>query len=476
MRFSELDGARIGVWGAGREIRSFADQLARRLPSARILAAAFDTLPDADVRAILRAPQARVVSASDALTTLSDCEVVVRSPGVSAHRPELVALRGAGVTVTTATALWLAEREGRGVIGVTGTKGKSTTAALAFHLARAAGRSVRLAGNIGAPALDLLDAEPLELVVLELSSYQIADLQAGPEVALITNLFREHADWHGSEEAYRADKLRLLELPGVRVAVLNARDQRLAELRPRVEVRRYGLRDGWDAGPQGIALDGQLALARAELALPGEHNALNLCGALTALQALGVAPPPLSAVLSDFQQLPHRLQTVLERDGVIWVDDSISTTPESTVAALASFPDREIVLIGGGQDRGQDHAELGRAIAAADAVAIGVPSTGTRLIAAAHRAGVAPARAVEAADLRAAVALARTLAGPGAVVLLSPAAPSYDNYRNFQERGERFRELAFARAAPPQHDVPDGYEDQHAQRQHEREDRAGEEA
>jgi UDP-N-acetylmuramoylalanine--D-glutamate ligase len=127
---------------------------------------------------------------------------------------------------------------------------------------------------------------------------------------------------------------------------------------------------------------------------------------------------------------------------VIWVDDSISTTPESTVAALASFPDREIVLIGGGQDRGQDHAELGRAIAAAGAVAIGVPSTGTRLIAAAYRAGVAPARAVEAADLGAAVALARTLAGPGAVVLLSPAAPSYDNYRNFEERGERFRELA----------------------------------
>ncbi len=129
------------------------------------------------------------------------------------------------MAVTTPTSLWLAEHGSEGVIGVTGTKGKSTTAALTHHLALAAGRSASLAGNIGVPALDLLDSEPAELVVLELSSYQIADLQRGPEVALYTNLYREHTDWHGSEAAYRADKLRLLELPGVRTAVLNARDQ-----------------------------------------------------------------------------------------------------------------------------------------------------------------------------------------------------------------------------------------------------------
>ena len=442
VRFSELDGARIGVWGAGREVASFAEQLARRLPSARILVAAFDAAPAVDVRDTLRAPAVRIVTGAEIVAALAECEVVVRSPGVSIHRPELRALRRAGVRVTTATALWLAERGGERVIGITGTKGKSTTAALVSQLARAAGRTTHVAGNIGVPALDLLDREPAEVTVVELSSYQIADLQTGPAVALITNLFREHTDWHGSEDAYRAEKLRLLGLPGVRVAVLSARGEQLAAACPNLEVRRFGLPDGWDVLDGGLALNGEVLAASAELPLRGEHNALNLCAALTALEAFGIAPPSLPDSLAGFRPLPHRLEPVAERERVLWVDDSISTTPESTLAALASFPGRDIVLIGGGQDRGQDYAQLGRMLAETGASVVGVPSTGARLIAAARDAGVPAARAIEAADMREAVALARTLGRPGSVILLSPAAPSYDNYRNFEERGERFRALA----------------------------------
>jgi UDP-N-acetylmuramoylalanine--D-glutamate ligase len=443
VRFSELDGANVGVWGAGREVRSFAAQLARRLPAASIRAAVFDVIPQDDVRRALKAPQARIVGAGDALAALSGCEVVVRSPGVSAHRPELVALRAAGVPVTTATSLWLAERGGAGVIGITGTKGKSTTAALVDRLARAAGRSVRLVGNIGAPALDLLDGDAAEIVALELSSYQIADLECGPEVALVTNVFREHTDWHGSEEAYRADKLRLLALPGVRVAVLNSRSNPLMEASrgTGVALTPYGLSDGWDVTARGIELRGEVALAREDLPLPGEHNALNLCGALTALEAAGVTVPPLAQALSGFQALPHRLEAIADRDGVLWVDDSISTTPESTLAALASFPGRDIVLIGGGQDRGQDYSALANELARREAALVGLPSTGPRLVEAARAAGVAPERAVEASGMESAVATARRLCGASAAVLLSPAAPSYDHYRDFEDRGERFRAL-----------------------------------
>jgi UDP-N-acetylmuramoylalanine--D-glutamate ligase len=439
MRFSELDGKRIGVWGAGREIRSFAEQLARRLPSARIVAAAFDGPAPQDVLAALGAPDARVLTAPDTLVTgLSDCEVLVRSPGVPTHREELRALRESGVAVTTATALWLAEREGEGVIGVTGTKGKSTTAALIAHLARAAGRTVALAGNIGVPALDLLDGERAQVTVVELSSYQIADLEVGPQVALVTNVFREHIDWHGSEDAYRADKLRLLSLPGVRVAVLNARDQRLAALDPDVVTVRYGQPGGWDVTVEGIALGGELRLASSELRLRGEHNALNLCGALAALEAFGVQAPPLPESLAGFRALPHRLETVADHDGVLWVNDSISTTPESTMAALASFPGREVVLIAGGQDRGQDYVGLARALAVTGASVIGIPSTGPRLLEAARAAGMSSARAVNAADMADAVARARAMARAGTVVLLSPAAPSFDHYRDFEERGASF--------------------------------------
>jgi len=452
VRFSELEGADVGVWGAGREIGSFADRLARRLPSARIVVAAFDARPAEDVAVSLRAPEARVVVAEevggDALVAaLSGCDVVVRSPGVSIHRPELRAVLETGTPVTTATALWLAERGGEGVIGVTGTKGKSTTAALAAHLARAAGRTAHLAGNIGVPALDLLDREPAEVTIVELSSYHIADLDTGPQVALITSLFREHTDWHGSERAYRADKLRLLGLPGVRTAVINARDERLrgelsAGAHPDLETIAYGVADGWDVVPEGVALRGELRAASAELPLRGEHNALNVCGALAALEVLSIRPSPLARALAGFAPLPHRLEPVAEREGILWVNDSISTTPESTAAALASFPGRELILIAGGQDRGQDYARLGRVLAEASVTAIGVPSTGPRLIAAARDAGVPPTRAIEVPDLREAVARARALCAPGAVILLSPAAPSYDNYRSFEERGERFRALA----------------------------------
>jgi UDP-N-acetylmuramoylalanine--D-glutamate ligase len=301
---------------------------------------------------------------------------------------------------------------------------------------------VHLAGNIGVPALDLLDQDPAELAVVELSSYQIADLAVGPQVAVLTSLFPEHLDWHGSPEAYREEKLRIVGLPGVRVSVLNARSEELlAAAGAAIGAIPYGVPAGWDLTPRGIARAGELVLTNGQLPLRGAHNALNLCAALAALEAYGVAPPPLSEALSDFSPLPHRLETVAERDGVLWVNDSISTTPESTIAALASFADRPIVLIGGGQDRGQDYTGLASRLAEAGASVVGLPSTGQRLIAAARRAGVPERRAVESADIRAAVGLARDLARPGAVVLLSPAAPSYDHFRDFEQRGELFRAL-----------------------------------
>jgi UDP-N-acetylmuramoyl-L-alanine---L-glutamate ligase len=443
VRFSELDGAAVGVWGAGREIRSFASQLGRRLPGARIGVIAFDepverAVPDAI------APDARVAIGPEAVEALASCDVVVRSPGVSIYKPELRALRERGTPVTTATALWLAEGGGAGVIGITGTKGKSTTAALACHLARATGRDVALAGNIGAPALDLLDREPPELVVLELSSYQIADLPTGPEVAVATSLFREHLDWHGSERAYRADKLKLLGLPGVRVAILNARSPELAEAAAGGAGRvLYGDPEGWDADAAGLSFRGAPAVGAADLPLPGEHNALNACAALAALGAFGIEPP-LPAAFEGFRPLPHRLEIVGERGGLLWVDDSISTTPESTLAALAAFPGRDVVLLAGGQDRGQDYAGLGAALAERDAAVVGMPTTGPRVVGAARAAGLPGERAIEADGLEAAVERARQVAAPGGVVLLSPAAPSYDRFRDFEERGERFRELLAA--------------------------------
>jgi UDP-N-acetylmuramoyl-L-alanine---L-glutamate ligase len=440
VRFSDLEGSSVGVWGAGREIRSFASQLERRLPAARITVIAFDSQPaDSEVEAI--AADARVVVGDDVVAALTECDVIVRSPGVTIHRPEMAELRRRDIPIVTATGLWLAEHGSHGVVGITGTKGKSTTAALAHHLARAADVDAALAGNIGTPALDLLDREPPELVLLELSSYQIADLETGPETAVITNLFREHLDWHHSEDVYREEKLRIFRLPGVRTAIVNARAPGLvAAVATTERVVHYGEPSGWDCDDAGVRRNGELVVAAADLPLPGPHNALNLCAALTALELAGIEPP-LPGGLAGFGALPHRLQSCGERGGVLWIDDSISTTPESALAALAAFPDRDVILLAGGQDRGQDYAELGAALALRDAAVVGIPTTGGRAVAAARAAGVPAERAVATADLDAAVALARSLSRAGSAVLLSPAAPSYDSFRNFEERGDRFREL-----------------------------------
>ena len=206
MKFSELDGRQIALWGLGRETQALQAQLSARLPTARIIAVIDDDTPPQEVQ-----------------RAIAEADVLVRSPGVSIYKSLIQEARGTGKTVTTATGLWLAERDGRRVIGVTGTKGKSTTATVIAHLLGQAGVPVELAGNIGRPVIELLDSDTVAggeaWVVCELSSYQIADLTVGPEVAVLTNLSREHTDWHGSEQQYRADKLRIFDLPGVRAAV-----------------------------------------------------------------------------------------------------------------------------------------------------------------------------------------------------------------------------------------------------------------
>lgn len=451
LRFSDLAGQQVAVWGAGLETRSFARQLAAHLPTARIawLIVEDDApgpLPTPEAEPELLAGGAQVLRAADVAATLPGAaDVLVRSPGVSIHRAEVVAIHAAGIRTATATGLWLAERGGRNVIGVTATKGKSTTASLIAHLARAAGVTTHLAGNIGEPALNLLGTPEDELVVLELSSYQIADLTIGPQTAFAANLYREHLNWHLTEDNYRREKLRLLALPGVEHCVLGALSDEVmaAPTAPGADLLTFGVAPGWCVTEEGIEHGCRLMVPTAALPLPGAHNALNLCGALAALDAHGIPRPPLPQALAGFTALPHRLERVHEAGGVLWVDDSISTTTESAVVALESFPRRPIVLIGGGTDRGQDYAALGVALAARETAAVvALGPTGARLVDAARAAGLPDDRAVLVDDLETAVAQARALAVPGAVVLLSPAAPSFHAYRDFKARGEHFRALA----------------------------------
>ncbi len=427
VRFSELDGRSIALWGLGRETTALRAAVEQRLPGAQITAVIDDDTPAESARALL-----------------ADVDVLVRSPGVSIYKPLIQEALVSGVTVTTATSLWLAQRDGGRVIGVTGTKGKSTTATVIAHLLQGIA-DVQLAGNIGRPVIDLLDLSDQSWVVLELSSYQLADLAVGPEVAVITNLFREHTDWHGSEARYRADKLRIFGLPGTTAAVYPRGDPEIEKAAGRVPTKVTFADEGWHVTEAGILRGAELVLTRDEIPLRGAHNALNVAAALGAVEAARLDRPRLPQALAGLQPLPHRLQTIhTTGDAVEWVDDSISTTPESTIAALEAFPGRPLILIAGGQDRGQDHDQLAAALARREAptTLITLPDTGERLATAARAHGHAQDRMSTAGHMRDATAQAAARARPGTVILLSPAAPSYNAYKNFEERGDDFAALA----------------------------------
>jgi UDP-N-acetylmuramoylalanine--D-glutamate ligase len=441
MRLAELDGRRIAVWGAGREGRAAWRWLAERMPAAP---AVICPLAEAD-QARAFAQGAEVLAGEATLDVLRRFEVVVKSPGISPYRSPAAEAALAGVRFTSGTALWFAANPGARVIAITGTKGKSSTTAMVAHLLRSAGRRVVLAGNIGLPLLEVDDAGEPDWWVVEVSSFQARDLGGVPEIAAVLNLHPEHLDWHGSVERYYRDKLRLLGAPGARprASVLWREQDWPADALPESGVHWFGDAAGWHLADGALCRGEQRVLGVEALPLPGAHNALNLCAALAVIDAAGQDAAPLAPAVASFRPLPHRLQPLGERDGLHWVNDSIATTPFATLAALEHHRDRPLALIVGGHDRGVPWDDFARAVAAAPPRAIlAIGAAGPRILAALHAVDRARCGVEGAADLGAAVARARVLLPPGGRVLLSPGAPSFGEFRDYDERGRRFAALA----------------------------------
>jgi len=456
VRISRLEavaagGGRIALWGWGREGRAAYRALRRRLPSLP-LTLFCDQAEAAEAQALGDA--ALAVETTVTADALSAFAVVVKSPGISPYRGEAVGATANGTRLVGGTALWFAEHGGPdgvvpGSVCITGTKGKSTTTALLAQLLRAGGHRTALAGNIGLPLLELLDPEPApRFWAIELSSYQtgdVADSGARPQVAVVTNLFPEHLDWHGSEARYLADKLRLVTDARPPIAVLNAADPRLAALAlPDSQVRWFGREDGWHLRGDVLHRGADAVMDTAGLPLPGRHNRGNLCAALAAIEALGLDAAALAPHAAGFAPLPHRLQSLGVREGIEYVDDSISTTPHASLAALDCFRGRPVALLAGGHDRGVDWQGFADAVRAQPPAAIvTMGASGPRIHAllapVAARAGFA---LHAAADLPQAIATARAALPAGGVVLLSPGAPSFGAYRDYTERGRHFAALA----------------------------------
>lgn len=329
------------------------------------------------------------------------------------------------------------------VIGITGSKGKSTTASLIHHILVTAGLPSYLVGNIGNPVIDALgeDISSDTLFVTELSSYQTRLLEKGPFIAVVLNVFPEHMDYHGSVEQYYTDKLRITMVQTSRDTVVY--NQHNAELVVRIhpssaikvpfpDPRRADARDGM------VYLSRTPLLSTSELPLPGEHNVGNVLAAITVADLLSIPYKTIQTALQTFTPLPHRLQTVGVVSGVTYVDDAISTAPESTLAALKTIHPVGTLIVGG-YDRGYDFTVLSKRIAHEQIPNLVLfPTSGSRIEAELDRLGYQP-RILHTRSMKEAVRFAALYSPVGSVVLLSTASPSYGVFKNFEDKGDQFQ-------------------------------------
>ncbi|HET7044591.1 MAG TPA: UDP-N-acetylmuramoyl-L-alanine--D-glutamate ligase [Gaiellaceae bacterium] len=356
------------------------------------------------------APVDRKLGNDDDLSLLDGVQVLVKSPGVPAEHPLVAAARARGVEVWSEVELGYRLHPERPLLGVTGTNGKTTTAELLGAIFRVAGRDVAVAGNVGRP---LSSVEEAGWVVCELSSFQLEDVhELRCRVAVLLNLEPDHLDRHGSFEAYRAAKLRIFERADAAVV-------------PR----------GSDLQGIEFAADDPLP---AEPLIPGRHNRENAAAATAAARAAGIGDDAIAAALTSFPGVPHRLELVAERGGVRFVNDSKATNTGAARTGARAF-DAPLHLILGGSPKGESFDGLARDLAGRGGVrALLIGAASDELAAALEAAGVEHERAE---TLERAVTIAAARARPGETVLLSPACASFDQFENFEARGEEFRHL-----------------------------------
>jgi UDP-N-acetylmuramoylalanine--D-glutamate ligase len=340
-------------------------------------------------------------------------ELVVKSPGVPAESPLVVAARAREIPIWSEVELGYRLLHGNPLIGVTGTNGKTTTTELLAAILRAGGRSVEVAGNVGRALTDVAEQiEPGATVVCELSSFQLEDVHTlSCDVAVLLNLEPDHLDRHGTFEAYRDAKLRIFERARARIV------------------------------PRGLGLDGIEFAASdplpAEPLMPGSHNRENAAAATAAARAAGVGDEAIAAGLRTFPGVPHRLELVRELHGVRYVNDSKATNTAAARRGAAAY-DEPIRLILGGSLKGEDFEPFARDLPGNVASLYLVGEASDQLAAALDAAG---RRYSLDGDLARAVEHASADAEPGDVVLLSPAAASFDQFDDFEQRGDTFRRL-----------------------------------
>ncbi|MDB5165405.1 MAG: putative UDP-N-acetylmuramoylalanine--D-glutamate ligase [Candidatus Saccharibacteria bacterium] len=384
---------------------------------------------------------------AEAFQKLSSFDLVIRTAGLA---PEKIVTDG---KVWSATNEFFAKSPAP-IIGVTGTKGKGTTASLITSILKAAGKTVHLVGNIGTPALEILPVITAnDIVVYELSSFQLWDLEKSPSIAVVLMIEPDHLNVHRNLEEYIEAKANIRRHQGPddyciyhptnayahQIATTGIGEQRAA---------RYGTPDDNEVYiKENTFFIRDTAICSVDaLQLPGTHNQENACAAISAARHVGVDNEAVERGLRSFEGLPHRLELVRELDGVAYYNDSFSSAPGATIAAIRAF-DRPEILIIGGTDKGADFSELAQAIRENQQVKqlVIMGTIGHKLADFLRQQGVTAAiEEVDAKTMLEVIGRAREYAVPGDIIILSPACASFDMFKNFEDRGNQFRDLVRA--------------------------------
>jgi UDP-N-acetylmuramoylalanine--D-glutamate ligase len=373
----------------------------------------------------------------DAFEKLQDFDLVVRTAGLPPYK------------ITTNGKIWSATNEffencPAPIIGITGSKGKGTTASLIDSILKAAGRTTWLVGNIGQPSLELIEQiQSDDVVVYELSSFQLWDLARSPETAVITIIEPDHLDVHVDFEDYIAAKAHITKHQTLEQAAFyrpgDTWSQHIAEAGPEGrDVRPYIDMAGVHIEGESFYNNEELICSASAVQLPGAHNLDNACAAISAaLEYDGVTYEAIEAGLRAFHGLPHRLHLVREVNEVRYYDDSIATTPTSAIAALRSFDQPKVIILGGSY-KGADFSELAEELTHHDVRALLIGDEAPRLLASLQNANFTNFEIVLEPTMPKVVRHAAEVAEPGSVVLLSPAAASFGLFKNYSDRGEQF--------------------------------------
>ncbi len=451
LKYMDVSGKKVVVVGLARSGVAAARLLAAA--GARVVANDRKTAAElaADLAELSGLPAVKVITGSNPPELVdSETVLVVKNPGIPGCLPVFARAKQLGIPVIPEVelAFWAIDAP---IIGITGTNGKTTTTVLTGEILKTAGRRTHVAGNIGLPlsaaALDIL---PGDIVVAELSSFQLEDIvHFRPAISVILNITPDHIDRHGTMAAYKAAKARIFSNQGPGDAViLNADDQKTFDLHhhPRARVYLFSRRR---EVPRGAFLErGQIMLrdggekitvcAVREVAIPGGHNLENALAAGIATWLAGAPPWDIAATLRKFKGVPHRLEEVATINGVTFINDSKGTNPDACVKALESYRQPKI-LIAGGYDKGGSFDNLALEIKKHAAWVVLLGQVKDRLAGALQAVGFTAFE--PASGLADAVHKAYRAARPGDIVLLSPACASWDMFANFEERGELFKQV-----------------------------------